>query len=313
MRSHASGGKSVIQGEVPADRPTFERLLVRDPVFTDYMRRVEEMQRAGRTARTPIQTPADVLGERAAIALNVLTATDLDIQDTEALGISRLDVARGIYAAVPYLWKSAIYDASMASPLPRHVVSNEVLPYPLMWWTFEDSIRLEGTEPGEHADMDGFLIAHAGDHFYTATIGTKGDRAWMRLESIAYGRRYPDDWPDPEHPRGMLAMLSFLNSPYIPKRSERLPRPLRRTLERSGWAETETSQVQFVDLRQAAANEEVEPGNGTATWSHRWLVRGHHRAQWYPSSQSHKVIWIAPYVKGPADLPFRGPVYRVVR
>jgi len=295
------------------DRQAFEELVLKDPLLTDYVRRVEQMQRAGSTFRAPIRSPADVLGERAAITLNVLAATDLDIQDEERLNVPRLDVAQGIYRAIPYLWTSAIYEASIASSMPRHVVSMDVLPHPTMWWTFEDSIRLEGTERGEYADMDGFLVVDAGDHFYTATLGEKNDRAWMRLDSIAYGRTYPDDWPDPEDPRGMLAMLSFLNSPYIPKRSERLPRQFRKTLERSGWAETKADEVHFVDLRQLARTRKIEPDTEVANWSHRWLVRGHHRAQWYPSSQSHKVIWIAPYVKGPGDMPFQGPLYRVVR
>jgi hypothetical protein len=300
-------------GSLSGEHEVFQDRVLGDPVFTDYARRVDAMQRAGQTVRAPIRTPADVLGERAAIALNVVSARDVDVQDTEGLRISRLEVGQKIYTAIPYLWKSAIYEASIASPMPRHVVSKDVLPHPTMWWTFEDSIRLEGTEPGEYADMDGFLVADVGDRFYTATVGSKGDRAWMRLDSIEYGQTYPDDWTNPENPRGVLAMLSFLNSPYIPKRSERLPRPFRRSLERSGWAETKAAEVHFVDLRQEAKPDEHLPATESATWSHRWLVRGHHRAQWYASSQSHKVIWVAPYVKGPADLPFQPPVYRVVR
>jgi hypothetical protein len=53
-----------------------------------------------------------------------------------------------------------------------------------------------------------------------------------------------------------------------------------------------------------------EPGR---VYTHRWLVRGHHRAQWYPSLKAHKVVWIAPYIKGPADAPLKMPVYVVKR
>lgn len=153
------------------EQVAFQDLVLRDPVLTDYARRVDAMQRAGQTVRAPIRTPADVLGERAAIALNVVTARDVDVQDTEGLRIPRLEVGKKIYTAIPYLWKSAIYEASIASPMPRHAVSKDVLPHPTMWWTFEDSIRLEGTEPGEYADMDGFLVADS------ETVSTQ--RRWV--------------------------------------------------------------------------------------------------------------------------------------
>jgi hypothetical protein len=48
-------------------------------------------------------------------------------------------------------------------------------------------------------------------------------------------------------------------------------------------------------------------------FSHRWLVSGHFRNQWYSSEQTHKVIWIAPHVKGPKGALFLPRVYRVSR
>jgi hypothetical protein len=41
----------------------------------------------------------------------------------------------------------------------------------------------------------------------------------------------------------------------------------------------------------------------TVEWSHRWMVRGHKRAQPYPSAGETRDIWIAPYIKGPGDKP----------
>jgi hypothetical protein len=38
-------------------------------------------------------------------------------------------------------------------------------------------------------------------------------------------------------------------------------------------------------------------------YSHRWLVRGFWRNQFYPSTGEHKVIYINPFIKGPADKP----------
>lgn len=38
-------------------------------------------------------------------------------------------------------------------------------------------------------------------------------------------------------------------------------------------------------------------------WSHRWVVSGHWRNQYIPSSGEHRPIWILPYVKGPEGKP----------
>lgn len=38
-------------------------------------------------------------------------------------------------------------------------------------------------------------------------------------------------------------------------------------------------------------------------YSHRWVVRGHWRRQWYPSQNRHVPIWITDYVAGPAEKP----------
>jgi hypothetical protein len=46
-------------------------------------------------------------------------------------------------------------------------------------------------------------------------------------------------------------------------------------------------------------------------WQYRWITRGHWRNQWYPSLGEHRQIWIAPYVKGPEDKPFKAPDLRV--
>ena len=70
--------------------------------------------------------------------------------------------------------------------------------------------------------------------------------------------------------------------------------------------------VRFVLLRTEAQGEQHSLGSGRE-YRHRWLVSGHFRNQWYRSEQTHKVIWIAPYVKGPDDAPLKPTVYKVSR
>ncbi len=45
-------------------------------------------------------------------------------------------------------------------------------------------------------------------------------------------------------------------------------------------------------------------GSRKVDWTHRWLVRGFYRNQWYPSEQRHRPLWIADFVKGPSNKPF---------
>lgn len=61
------------------------------------------------------------------------------------------------------------------------------------------------------------------------------------------------------------------------------------------------------------------PGHRDVEWSCRWTVGAnfnHWRRQYFPSTQTHKWVHIAPYIKGPADKPLKAPAktfYRVVR
>jgi hypothetical protein len=72
--------------------------------------------------------------------------------------------------------------------------------------------------------------------------------------------------------------------------------------------------VMTIALR-ATEHTNAETGQGMVEWSHRWIVRGHWRQQWYPSQQEHRVLWIPPYIKGPDDQPLivRPAVYTVAR
>jgi hypothetical protein len=42
-------------------------------------------------------------------------------------------------------------------------------------------------------------------------------------------------------------------------------------------------------------------GDAEVEWTHRWVVGGHWRNQWYPTLDAHRQIWIADFVKGPED------------
>lgn len=86
----------------------------------------------------------------------------------------------------------------------------------------------------------------------------------------------------------------------IPRIERREPdRPMRRRIERMGRP---ASPVLIVTLRREAS-QRAEPSDSLIEWTHRWIVRGHWRNQWYPTQEAHRAIWIDPYVKGPEDAP----------
>lgn len=100
--------------------------------------------------------------------------------------------------------------------------------------------------------------------------------------------------------RFWLTFLRFIEEPWI--HAERI-RPDRHLGKRAARAIGHVPEIHVIHLRRAASRSDSEPGDGNVEWSHRWLVRGHWRNQWYPSLQTHKPRWIAEYVKGPEGAP----------
>lgn len=64
--------------------------------------------------------------------------------------------------------------------------------------------------------------------------------------------------------------------------------------------------INVVVLRRRSANAGVAH-HQEVEFSCQWMVRGHWRQQFYPSTQERRPLWIESYVKGPDDKPFRAP------
>lgn len=136
------------------------------------------------------------------------------------------------------------------------------------------------------------------------------------LAPVCLGDRLPAAYAS------LVAGLKFMNLPYIAKEPLRPPRPWRRRRER---AKESTSAVHVIYLRRAQAAKESGDLNSTEhemkrQFTCQWIVGGKlgfWRKQWYPSLGIHKPVHIAPFVKGPADKPFKAPgskrIYKVAR
>lgn len=98
----------------------------------------------------------------------------------------------------------------------------------------------------------------------------------------------------------------------------RTEQPDRAERRRTARADLEVRPVTVVRLRRAEAEQgadaagdadgeaeadHVDDAQGAPAWTHRWVVRGHWRRQWYPSISDHREVWIHSYVKGPEEKP----------
>lgn len=99
--------------------------------------------------------------------------------------------------------------------------------------------------------------------------------------------------------RTIQATLRLMQQRVAVSTETPLPRPDRRRAERAGFAQTD---VLVITLRRPSGHGS-EPHESSVDWTHRWIVGGHWRNQWYPATKTHRQIWISPYVKGPEDAP----------
>lgn len=89
-------------------------------------------------------------------------------------------------------------------------------------------------------------------------------------------------------------------------------RAARRSAARAGVVASDTT---VLTLRRGKTGPHDGGEHKDAHYSHRFIVRGHWRNQWYSSLATHRQIWIAPFLKGPDDLPLlsKGRAFRLVR
>lgn len=106
----------------------------------------------------------------------------------------------------------------------------------------------------------------------------------------------------------VAASLSFLEQDLVVAPRGEAHRSARRRLEKQ--APQQEPFIKVVELRRRhyveRGDDSGEIGEGP-DWKNRWIVSGHWRKQYYPSTEAHKPLYIAPYVKGPEDRPLKAP------
>jgi hypothetical protein len=214
--------------------------------------------------------------------------------------------------AATYLWQPEIEKLADAAPLPTHVLSRSIMSSPTMFWSISEPTTATSWTGLIHATTDIIVVGEGATDEGDACLG---------LRAIPYGKTWPHDFRDAEdfHEIGLiLKRCAFLNSPYVDAEKHGMPRHQRRQLQREGERPERVAEtISVVKLRRAAkpqAKPTTTPGEHPGIeYKHQWWVSHHYRAQWYPSEQAHRVIWIAPYLKGPEGAPILEKTYAVVR
>lgn len=169
----------------------------------------------------------------------------------------------------------------------------------IIFATFEHRLRLESILGRERL----ILSQHA--HHLATTLTFTGWSSWpvdaLTSETDIEGEHQRVSYI--EDRRAMAAVWGIVASPGVASEPEMVDRPARRRAQRAGLQVPDQS-VRVVRLH--AGDYQAHPRAGAAMpveWSHRWLVSGHWRQQWYPSRGQHLAKYILPHVKGPADKP----------
>lgn len=309
----------------------FQKGLATNPLLRRYVDHLRQIP-----ARNLL--PWHALGERL-YAMLCLTTCDgvgsrlLSSADMQAGGLPADQHARALgFAALAagaqvYLWLEKVHELVNESPLPRFKISRDMLPYPVMFFSRETAHGMYtpgGAECGESNwtilhDMGDAVMCMGDVTLNLPGTSTPRGQADFVYGVIPYGTTYPDDFGHEGYRASaeqVLKMLAFISSPFVGNETHRLPRPMRKEMERAGLpSEMVEQSVHVVTLRRevAEACRRRDENAGSPDWKHHWWVSGHYRAQWYPSLNAHKVIWVAPHVKGPLEKPLLEKVYRVER
>lgn len=105
---------------------------------------------------------------------------------------------------------------------------------------------------------------------------------------------------------GVAGMMRVIRASWLlmqqPISSIRRLQPRHSELRMMRRRKLDPRSVRIVSLRHRQT-ESVGNEAETREYTHRWIVRGHWRNQWYPSQGRHIPLWIHAHVKGPEGAP----------
>ena len=296
-----------------------QRKLWRNALITDVYKRMN--------AHIPNTQPEHAIGHK--LWAELLCAQIILAEDGEGTGDDEFgvldddEVVPNVAAVGPlmlvriaqtYLWTERTERLAHAAPLPKHTISKTVLPHPTMFWAREIP------HGGDEWVNNWMIVADiGGGHMFCVhdAVSMDSPTAYRVMTfEIKYGATWPDDFPtNADMVGGILKRCAFLNSPYVTNEKRKVSRHIRRQLQRANEEPPPDDDVSIVVLRRMQVRKVQQPSgeHSGVEWKHHWWVSSFYRAQWYPSEQAHRVIWIESFLKGDFSKPLLEKVYNVKR
>lgn len=192
-------------------------------------------------------------------------------------------------------WQNAVVFSD--SPFFVHSTGETTRPVEGMQWRRLDE---------RHYLIGALARGNDGNLFYRLIAGIEqGDRLEVAQEAAVSSAGITTAVDQTETPEKMARLLCtlwlLLRQRVAVKTVVQGERQARRRFERENHREPPT--VTVIELRRPLSGDSTDPQHTAVDWSHRWIVDGHWRNQYHPSTDSHVPTWIAPYVKGPDDKP----------
>jgi hypothetical protein len=244
--------------------------------------------------------------------------------------------------AVPYFWSAEM--ASLVAEVSRQYPLDAVLdPERLRdeyFWYWCDSPFVHMTAPQQGGGSSRVPI-----HAVAAGVDRTTGKPHLRVvvfERLSDGRIvsiYATSWSFGEKPgmteysTGWLEQHGQIEEDDAPRRmfqfvlaaqqwlAQRIltseeSAPNRHARRRAARALEHVPSVNVIALRAYESSRSMRSERREVDWSHRWIVSGHWRKQYHPSTGENVPTWIGPHIKGPEDKPLKvdGPrVFGVIR
>lgn len=119
------------------------------------------------------------------------------------------------------------------------------------------------------------------------------------VNDAMYGNFADADLPPKQVAATLLSFAHMLRQERLLEITEQLHRSPGKP-NKKGKRRSRQDTISYISYRH---RDNGADGTSTRTHSHRWVVRGHWRRQWYPSIQRHKPIYITDYIAGPEGTP----------
>ena len=213
------------------------------------------------------------------------------------------------------IWDGSVFESAIAgaevfvgSEIP------EIVRGKLQFWIFQTgavgvNARKWMVEQG--SSTFGFLVDSNADGVFSVKTAIQPEGGSLRLRCFQTNKKRPVGIS--HILADFVAASTFLESEIIVPERVNWTRPFRKEAKRLNKT---LPLVRIIALRKTISRGLVDSNGSTVEWSHRWMVRGHWRNQWYSKEQTHKIKFVKPHIKGPEGkplLPPRDTIFRAIR